>query len=156
MASTVPHEIAFEGTTIQISTFHQLEQMSRKNLMGRVTVLRQQVGTDRLPPLTGHGPDLTIDWILNVQQGLVRAATGRSYSLKEFGAPAPANEDGYFGRSAEERAAPPSKQHQAAPQQWHQPQQQENNMQANQNAYAEACSGAEAARRRNAGSNIFG
>ena len=155
--ATLPTEIVFEGMTLPISTYEQLEQQSRKNLMGKVATLKQAVGAERLPALTGHGPDLTIDWILVVQQGLVRNVTGHTFSLAEFGAPPKANEDGYFGRPLGGAAPAPQKQYaQQQPEQQRMPMQQANNVQSNYDAYAAACNGAEQARRRNQGSNIFG
>lgn len=150
MSSPIPNEITFEDQTIQISTFAQLEQLSRKNLMGRVSTLRAQVGADRLPPLAGHGPDLTIEWIIMVQQGLLQSVTGRTFSYAEFGLPAPSNEDGYFGRGE----VMPSKKGQAAPRQ---PMHEANNPSAYQAATDDARMAAAAARQRNMGSsNIFG
>jgi len=72
-----PSEFEWEGITIELLNFGQLEQMSRMTLKNRVTTMRehiaaQQPGT-RLPPLSGFGPDMTIAWLLKVQVALARS-----------------------------------------------------------------------------------
>lgn len=143
---SLPTSINFNGTEIPMWTYDQLEQQSRKNLTNKVKDLQAALGADKLPPLTGHGPDLTIDWILTVQCA-VCAGKGLRLSPKDFGAPSAADTDGYFGRGE----AMPQKPGQQMRQALH-----EQTNAGTAHAYDEACQGAELARRRNQGSNIFG
>ena len=64
---SLPASLNFNGKEMNLLTFQQLEQQSRKNLIGIVNNLRDDLGADNLPKLTGQGPDMTIEWILNVQ-----------------------------------------------------------------------------------------
>lgn len=151
--STLPTEIPFNGVAIQLLTYQQLEQMSRQNLKIRVKTLQEQLDGQGLPPLTGHGPDITIDWILSVQCA-VCMGKGLRLTPADFGAPSAANEDGFFGRGENM----PQKAKQAD--QWSHSGDMRAPMGSNntthQGAYEEACHGAAAARQRNMGSNIFG
>ena len=157
--STLPTEIVFNGVPIALLTFQQLEQMSRQNLKIRVQSLKEQLGEGNLPPLTGHGPDLTIEWILSVQCA-VCAGKGMRLAPADFGAPAAANEEGFFGRG---EGMPSSQRAKAAGgDQWGHSRDVDRNPMAEvsnastHGAYADACHGAAAARQRNMGSNIFG
>ena len=94
---SLPTELSFNGQTIALKTFAQLEQQSRTNLKLVVKTLQEQLGDQGLPPLTGHSPDLTIAWILDVQCA-VCMGKGLRLTPADFGAPAAANEDGFFGR----------------------------------------------------------
>ena len=142
---SLPTELSFNGQTIALKTFAQLEQQSRTNLKLVVKTLQEQLGDQGLPPLTGHSPDLTIAWILDVQCA-VCMGKGLRLTPADFGAPAAANEDGFFGRGE----AMPSKAA-AAPMY----ENSENSGNAG-NAYEDATRAAQAARQRNMGSNIFG
>ena len=151
----LPTEIMFNGVAISMLTFEQLEQMSRQNLKNRVRTLQDQLGSSHLPPVTGHGQDLTIEWILEVQCAVCKGK-GLALTPKDFGAPAASNQEGFFGRG---EAMPQSKKH---ADQWshsndmpRQPMQDQSNATA-MGAYEDACNGAALARQRNAGSNIFG
>lgn len=153
---SLPTEITFNGATIQLITFGQLEQMSRQNLKLRVKTLQEKLGESSLPPLRGHGNDLTIDWILTVQCA-VCAGKGLPLTPADFGAPDAANDEGYFGRG---EAYPQSQKAKEASQWGHSndvrnPMSEVNNA-SMQGAYSEACQGAAVARQRNMGSNIFG
>jgi hypothetical protein len=144
----------FNGKSIQLLTFQQLEQMSRQNLKIRVKTLQEQLEDQNLPALAGHGPDLTIEWILSVQCAICMGK-GLRLTPADFGAPSTANAEGFFGRG---EAYPQSQKGKAdqwshsrdmrAPMGDHNP--------SHQGAYEEACFGAAAARERNRGSNIFG
>ena len=140
---------------LQLSTFQQLEQLSRQNLKARVRTLQEQLGEANLPALTGHGPDVTIEWILSVQCA-VCAGKGIRLTPADFGAPAP-SEDGFFGRG---EAYPQSEKAKSG--QWshskdvHRAPMGEVSNASTQGAYTDACHGAAAARQRNQGSNIFG
>lgn len=148
LSNMAPTEIMFNGTSVTLSTFQQLEQLSRQNLKKRVLTLQEQLGSANLPPLTGHGPDLTIEWILTVQCA-VCTGKGLSLSPADFGAPAAANTDGFFGRG---EAMPQSSKGQAVAR----PPMTEQTNANPMGAYEEACDGAALARQRNQGSNIFG
>ena len=139
-------QINFNGVIVPLLTYDQLEQQSRKNLTSKVKNLQAQLGADKLPPLNGHGADMTIDWILTVQCAIC-AGKGVNLTPKDFGAPSSADSDGYFGRG---EAMP-----QKAGQQMRGALVEQTNA-STANAYDEACQGAELARRRNQGSNIFG
>ena len=139
-------QVNFNGTLIPLFTYDQLEQQSRKNLTNKVKDLQAILGADKLPPLTGHGADITIDWILTVQCAICMGK-GVRLTPKDFGAPSAADSDGYFGRG---EAIP-----QKAGQQMRGALVEQTNA-STANAYDEACQGAELARRRNQGSNIFG
>jgi len=136
-------------TTIALHTYAALEQKSRQNLKLLVKTLQDSLDGQGLPPLRGHSPDVTMDWILSVQCALCRAK-GLDLEPSDFGAPAVAAEDGFFGRGEPMPKSKASGQPAAALQE---------NVQANvstQNAYEAACFGAQQARARNQGSNIFG
>mmetsp|Transcript_32744 Transcript_32744/g.86051 ORF Transcript_32744/g.86051 Transcript_32744/m.86051 type:complete len:157 (-) Transcript_32744:245-715(-) len=155
---SAPSEIIFNGVEVTLLTYKQLEQQSRKNLMIKVRSLQDMLGADNLPTLTGHGPDITIEWILSVQIALCRGK-GIALTPANFGAPAAANSDGFFGRG---EAMPQSqKQITGSNGQWSHsqdtraPMQDFSNANTNFGAYEEACQGAQAARMRNMGSQIF-
>jgi hypothetical protein len=146
--SSLPTEIPFNGQTILMKTYAQLEQLSRQNLKIHVKTLQDQLDGQGLPPVSSHSPEFTIAWILNVQCA-VCMGKGLQVSPKDFGAPATDTSEGYFGcgeampRSAKGSAAgapAPMKEHDV-------------NAQA---AYEDAVQAANATRARNMGSNIFG
>ena len=136
----------FNNVEIQLSNFKQLEQQSRKNLTNKVKNLQDTLGADKLPPLTGHGPDITIDWILTVQCAIC-AGKGINLTPADFGAPAQADADGYFGRGE----AVPQKAG-GAPR----AALVDQSNASTADAYDQACFGAQQAKMRNQGSNIFG
>lgn len=144
---TTPTEITFNGQSIAMYTYAALEQRSRQNLKVLVQTLQQSLEGQGLPPVRGHSPDVTIDWILSVQCALCRSQ-GMELTPKDFGAPAVAAEDGFFGGGDRipQKAAP-------APVAL---QENQNINVDTQSAYATACLGAQQARARNQGSNIFG
>ena len=163
--SAVPTEVIFNGKTIPMLNFMQLEQMSRQHLKNASRNLMDSLGADNLPPITGHGQDLMIAWILDVQCAVCRGK-GIELSPALFGAPAAANAEGFFGRG---EGMPVSAKQQAArqgpaPDQWshskdvhrsRDPMTEQSSHEAN-SAYEAAMHGAALARQRNAGSNIFG
>jgi len=143
--------MAFEGKTVPIYTFTQLEQIPRQRLKNRAMDLRDLVGEDRLPPLRAGGSvDVVLSWILEVQCALLKS-TGLDLTVQDLGKPRGYGEDAegnYFGNGAA-----PSK---AAPQR--QPMQdviQGGGSEASA-AYEQAVQQAAAIRQRNQGSNIFG
>ena len=145
---SLPTEITFNGKQVQLLTYQQLEQLSRQNLKIRAKTLQEQLADQPLPPLAGHGQDLVIDWILTVQCA-VCMGKGLELSPRDFGAPAPANEDGYFGRG--EQMPQKAKNAPAV----RAPMGDQSNL-SSQDAYQQAALAAAQARQRNQGSNIFG
>ena len=144
--SNVPTSVVFNGREILLNDYKQLEQQSRKNLTNKVKNLQDILGADKLPPLTGHGADMTIDWILTVQCAICMGK-GIQLTPADFGAPAQADSDGYFGRG------------EAVPQKSGGPPRAALVDQSNAStadAYDQACFGAQQAKLRNQGSNIFG
>lgn len=152
---SLPTEVIFNGIEIQLLTFQQLEQLSRQNLKLRVKTLQEQLEGQQLPPCMGHSPDVTIDWILKVQCAICMGK-GVRLSPADFGAPANADSEGFFGRG---EAMPQSAK--AKGDQWSHSNDMRapmgnHNGQGSNDVYADAMATAAAAKQRNMGSNIFG
>jgi len=85
-----PSEFQWNGFTIELLNYSQLEQQSRLHLKNRVTTFREQIGqmqaNTRLPPLTGYGADIVIAWLLKVEVALARSV-GIDITEADLGAP---------------------------------------------------------------------
>ena len=94
-----PDEIEFEGKTVAIWTYPQLEKLSKLNLRARAMNLRDQIGADRLPNLRLTAqPAALIQWLLNAEVSMCEAL-GIPLTMKDLGAPKDDAmlETGYFG-----------------------------------------------------------
>lgn len=85
-----PSEFQWNGYTIELLNYSQLEQQSRLHLKNRVTTFREQIAqmqpNTRLPPLAGAGADLVIPWLLKVEVALARSV-GIDITEADLGAP---------------------------------------------------------------------
>lgn len=159
--------INFENKEVNLWTYEQLSNLSRPNLKNRAMSLRDQIGAERLPALSvAAGVDIVITWLLEVQCALARSS-GVTLTPGSFGAPAPADQDGYFNRADDKgfgamapahenrfEAKPYGTDAHAPQQQQRAPMGEANQMDCNA-AYEESARAALAARQRNMGSNIF-
>jgi len=139
----LPATIPFNGRDVPLWTLSQLELASKLTLKQRALNLRDQVGSDQLPPLAASGPaEAIVKWLLEVQVALCRSK-GLLVELADFGWKAPLAAEAYFNPPTPEPRAPPPPQAAAA------------DLSA-QAAYADAMLVAQTARQRNQSSLAFG
>jgi len=159
-------ELEYNGKTVQMWTYKQLEQQAAKTIKARATLTRDIIGAGNLPPLSiAGGVDQMIHWLLTAQCMLAESQ-GLQLTPADFGAPNDlvghshgAEPSGYqmatpYGTAADQHSAPVGYKGQAPPRA---PMTNQTNSAAAMQAHYDATSQAQAARLRNQqGSNIFG
>eukprot|EP00966_Prymnesium_polylepis_P043409 1007055-Prymnesium_polylepis.1 len=100
----LPASVTVAGKPVQLWTFAQLTELQRPNLKQRALNLRDQVGSDRLPPLQiGAGVDEVVCWMIRAEVAASRAA-GLEITEADLGMPAAGGDDAVHQLRPAERA----------------------------------------------------